>query len=533
MLPNSHCWPAFCRLSIPAPLPVALVPVKGVSHPPSSAAALPSSLSAHASFLTSLAAIPAAQLEVRRHTDHYRPILQKEHSIVYVDRNAAAGKKSGGHPYVIRPNLRHLHESDDPDHHAALNVVTNVPATVMREVDPSAPVHGATVSVTEANHLFVLRPARRPGALQQMEQKEQRTAQEDYEAAGYKPRKTATIAQPSAAQKLFGRALAGSVGGAGDKPKHLRLASSNLDTASIAALSLKAPGGVTTGGMSSVTSPGTPMTPSVSGAASMFARVASKALRMPSKSLLPRGASFNMGAAAQQQSLLPPPPPPVAGGAHRHGDAIPARSSSRVGAASQESDSEEAEGDAAEHEESIGAGKGERSRSAVAGQVRRISLSLAAPAVAAEGGDEIEHGDLLSVGGIGGAAGGGGREVVEEGGKVVVAAAAGASCCICQTTDFHDPWISHCGHICCSDCWVTWLNENSEKQCPECDTPISLEQLRPIALCPICNHIPTEPWTAPCKHTACLDCWKVWLQENPVCSECNEPVDKDLLPQGA
>lgn len=113
---------------------------------------------------------------------------------------------------------------------------------------------------------------------------------------------------------------------------------------------------------------------------------------------------------------------------------------------------------------------------------------------------------------------------------VVVAGAAGSSCCICTTTDFVEPWISKCAHICCSECWITWLNENPDTVCPECDAGISLEELRPIALCPICSAIPTEPWTAPCHHTACRECWSVWLAENPVCSECNQPVDKAQLP---
>ena len=79
---------------------------------------------------------------------------------------------------------------------------------------------------------------------------------------------------------------------------------------------------------------------------------------------------------------------------------------------------------------------------------------------------------------------------------------------------------------------ATWLNENPEKQCPECDAAISLEELRPIALCPICSAIPTQPWSAPCRHMCCRECWKIWLNENPVCPECNEPVDKAQLPPG-
>jgi hypothetical protein len=146
------------------------------------------------------------------------------------------------------------------------------------------------------------------------------------------------------------------------------------------------------------------------------------------------------------------------------------------------------------------------------------------------GGWDADSAGLLSDEGDGGSTGGG---VGSHGGgaPVVLVSAAGASCCICTTSDFVDPWISDCAHICCSECWITWLQENVDhKCCPECDTPLRLEDLRPIALCPICSAIPTQPWTAPCHHTACRDCWAVWLAENPVCSECNQPVDKDKLP---
>ena len=58
--------------------------------------------------------------------------------------------------------------------------------------------------------------------------------------------------------------------------------------------------------------------------------------------------------------------------------------------------------------------------------------------------------------------GGGGGEAV------VVAGAAGSSCCICTTTDFVEPWISECAHICCSECWGEWRTHaagmNSEQR---------------------------------------------------------------------
>lgn len=109
--------------------------------------------------------------------------------------------------------------------------------------------------------------------------------------------------------------------------------------------------------------------------------------------------------------------------------------------------------------------------------------------------------------------------------EALVVANEGSACCICTSSDFVEPLMSQCGHICCSECWLTWLNENPEKQCPECDARIEEEGLRPIALCPICSNIPTQPWTAPCRHTCCHDCWTTWLDENPVCPECSAPID--------
>jgi hypothetical protein len=105
-----------------------------------------------------------------------------------------------------------------------------------------------------------------------------------------------------------------------------------------------------------------------------------------------------------------------------------------------------------------------------------------------------------------------------------------ASCCICTTTDFVDPWLSACGHICCSECWITWLKENPDHLCPECDELVTLEELRPVQLCPICSLVPKNPWTSACGHTACLDCWTKWLNEDSRCMECGKNVSKQTLP---
>lgn len=111
---------------------------------------------------------------------------------------------------------------------------------------------------------------------------------------------------------------------------------------------------------------------------------------------------------------------------------------------------------------------------------------------------------------------------------VVVAAEQGATCCICTSSDFVEPWISQCKHVCCSECWMQYLKE--DPTCPECSVPVNVEELRPIVLCAICTHIPTDPWTSPCGHTACEDCWRMYLLENPVCSECAQPIDLKQLP---
>jgi hypothetical protein len=113
---------------------------------------------------------------------------------------------------------------------------------------------------------------------------------------------------------------------------------------------------------------------------------------------------------------------------------------------------------------------------------------------------------------------------------VKAAAPSSIACCICSSADLIDPWRSAgCGHICCSECWQTWLNENSSHTCPECSAAVDLEHLQPVSLCLICNNIPAEPYSSPCKHICCLDCWNSYLKENPNCPQCNSSVQKNSI----
>lgn len=79
-----------------------LYPVRGAVAPVVRSS-MPSSLPAHAALVASLGVVPPAQLEIRKHTDHYRPIVEKGHSVVYVDQL----RKYVGH--------RHRHHSANRD----------------------------------------------------------------------------------------------------------------------------------------------------------------------------------------------------------------------------------------------------------------------------------------------------------------------------------------------------------------------------------------------------------------------------------
>ena len=99
------------------------------------------------------------------------------------------------------------------------------------------------------------------------------------------------------------------------------------------------------------------------------------------------------------------------------------------------------------------------------------------------------------------------------------------TCGICTSVDLIDPWLSACSHLCCGECWVAWLMEQSETgdmtggACPECGKAIDLEGLKRVLLCDRCARLCVagagQHWThAPCRHTCCLQCWKGQLVDS-------------------
>jgi len=94
------------------------------------------------------------------------------------------------------------------------------------------------------------------------------------------------------------------------------------------------------------------------------------------------------------------------------------------------------------------------------------------------------------------------------------------TCCICTSVELIDPWLSACSHLCCGECWVAWLMEQSESgdmtggACPECSKAIDLEGLKRVVLCDRCARLCVsgagQHYTAAstCRHTCCLQCWK-------------------------
>ena len=103
------------------------------------------------------------------------------------------------------------------------------------------------------------------------------------------------------------------------------------------------------------------------------------------------------------------------------------------------------------------------------------------------------------------------------------------TCCICTSVDLVDPWLSACSHLCCGECWVAWLMEQSDNgdmtggACPECGKAIDLEELKRVVLCDRCARLCVagsgQHWMhAPCRHTCCLPCWKGQLASSPTVS---------------
>jgi hypothetical protein len=443
-----------CSLRSTVPLPSHLYPVRGVI-PPSYTPAI-TSLPAQAAHVASLAQIPAAELEVRKHTDHFRPLLSKEGLTVYLEKRGGSSAAhhnhqhapvGGGNGYVLRPNFRQLHESDDPANHRALTYVTTVPPSLQHSFGAS---HSAVPDPTLASRkprgksqgqhpqqggvlgdklIFLRAPKRGAEEERRKAAKLAKERQDDYDSAGLKPRPIKSVA-----------ALL-NVASPGKKPTHLRLTS----IPRVGAGGSGEENNASTEEKQFLTSP-------IAFNGANLARF-TKALKLPTK---PASSS---GVAPPPAILVPSP---------------------------------------------------------------EVDLLADQPSTPVDDSMRTFPAEGDSSAGSGAAG--------EEGKKeaVVVAAEQGATCCICTSSDFVDPWISQCQHVCCSECWMQYLQE--DPTCPECSVPVNVEELRPIVLCNICTRIPQQPWTAECGHTACNDCWRMYLSENPVCSECNQPIDIAQLP---
>lgn len=96
-------------------------------------------------------------------------------------------------------------------------------------------------------------------------------------------------------------------------------------------------------------------------------------------------------------------------------------------------------------------------------------------------------------------------------------------CGVCQSIDIIDPWISPCHHICCSECWVTYLS-NANNHCPVCKVDIDVEQLKSVVLCSICGDECIDGYTPKCSHTACNSCWIEELAVEQTCPVCHSEV---------
>ena len=122
------------------------------------------------------------------------------------------------------------------------------------------------------------------------------------------------------------------------------------------------------------------------------------------------------------------------------------------------------------------------------------------------------------------------------------------TCCICGTSTLIDPWLSGCGHLCCGECWVAWLQESGQMggitqgeadageatgSCPECNSVMDLESLKRVILCALCSNVcvngTVSHWTAPCLHTCCKQCWIDYLQENDSCPACGTPIEAQQM----
>jgi len=503
LLPSSTARPHAVRNHVN---PTTILPFASPRAAASAAAAFPSPLAAigaqpdrpsaiatHAAFIASLAQQPSQELHIREHTDPYRPIVAKEHAVVYVDKT-----KKSGTGYVIRPNFRVLHQSDDPASHCALDIVTSVPPSILASNSTSS---SSSSSPPSSSSLYFVRRPRRGGASSESQRvaAERKQAAEDYEHAGLPLRigrrstsSHATVV--AAARKSLAR-----------PSQSRRMTSEEIMSGSGSDMPTLSVGGSSRASMIGFLSPKRSSALLSSSAAAAASRL-SNAMRKPS---------------FRQSSV----------------HAAPSRSTNEDAETEAEADMHQLltlqedgydDGDGEEEEKSSVL----RSYShGVATSRHRMSMDGESPGSARpaappdspifrtlnDSGLGELRGDVIVANDDVAASGGG-------------ASGAGATCCICATSAFVEPWIAECNHICCSECWITWLNENTEKLCPECDTPIRLEELRSVALCPICAKLPTRPWKGPCQHVACHECWKQWLSENPVCPECSQPIDKNMVP---
>lgn len=57
-----------------------------------------------------------------------------------------------------------------------------------------------------------------------------------------------------------------------------------------------------------------------------------------------------------------------------------------------------------------------------------------------------------------------------------------------------------------------------------------MEHLYPVQQCVMCVLNPVAAWTAPCGHVGCSECWSSWLDNgNQACPLCSDPFDRALF----
>ena len=95
---------------------------------------------------------------------------------------------------------------------------------------------------------------------------------------------------------------------------------------------------------------------------------------------------------------------------------------------------------------------------------------------------------------------------------------ANTECLLCGTDAMIEPLISNiCQHVCCNECWTTWIDETKETgqiMCPECEQVINnpTKDLVKVKLCCMCfSPITKDNIQAPCGTNGCKECWKSWI----------------------